>query len=594
MLQRFKISAILFFFICMSFASSLKAAKPQNSLIKTYNTVSELKSNTDAVVGDTVKTLGYYNMGDGGGARYIICKKANNNINIGCDIVLSNKNLIAKLTPEGNKIFLRQIGAKGDGINDDSVFAQRALDNYNEVVFASGSYLLHNLEVKKNNTIIYFQQSNVKLKYYTNLKNTFYNLFKIKNKSNIVIDGLKIKGQYSIKDSNTKDPTIESIIDCENCDNLTFKNFKISKVYMRNSALEKSQPSKGAIANVVDCKNVEIRDSEFYDINYVEWFTGRPGPRKVNTIIFNNCTFGKNRFGYSATSIFCTNIIFTNNKVKDYKYRGSLFNLHSEKVIAENNYVDNSKLKYDEMFNCVFDTCESGKYSSKDVIIKNNTFIGKSKSFVKSTSDNLEISNNTVNEVERFFVTVSQTERTFNPLIFDSNKIKILNNIVKGGMHIYPEKQPVNNFIQIANPSDKYIKSVEISNNKFELEGNENGFMSITNSEKTLIANNILCCGRLWSSRKKDIMYGCIHQCLSDNAPPKSEIMINNNYFLFPKNKPYKINEIKYYNLVLKNRNLSKDSIQKKISNNTIEHSKFSNSNLEYFDAKSNKFITLE
>ena len=107
--------------------------------------VSELKA-TDANVGDYVITSGYYSENDGGQSRYIVEEKKNQIIDDGRYIELNNGN-VAKLIILDKTIDVRQYGAKGDGVSDDTsiiqtVYNQLKEDDCNTITFTKGSYVI--------------------------------------------------------------------------------------------------------------------------------------------------------------------------------------------------------------------------------------------------------------------------------------------------------------------------------------------------------------------------------------------------------------------------------------------------------------------
>ena len=77
--------------------------------IRYVNTVTELKRE-DLKVNETVKTLGYYNIGDGGASYYIITDEKIQENDI--DIISCKNNLIAKLIVDTNYVEGKQFGAK--------------------------------------------------------------------------------------------------------------------------------------------------------------------------------------------------------------------------------------------------------------------------------------------------------------------------------------------------------------------------------------------------------------------------------------------------------------------------------------------------
>ena len=110
---------------------------------KIYNTLQDLKLDENIVNNQKVKTLGYYNINDGGGAEYYITNISNNNV---IQENLSN-NLYANLIIKEN-INVKQLGAYGNGINDDTLAIEKAFNyqkilnlNYSEYIGSWESHL---------------------------------------------------------------------------------------------------------------------------------------------------------------------------------------------------------------------------------------------------------------------------------------------------------------------------------------------------------------------------------------------------------------------------------------------------------------------
>lgn len=86
-----------------------------------YNSIAEMKADTKLKAGDMVKTLGYYEPNDGGGANYYITDNINNN---------AYQEQIGSLYAEliTNTYNVKMFGAKGDGLQDDSSYIQKAIN----------------------------------------------------------------------------------------------------------------------------------------------------------------------------------------------------------------------------------------------------------------------------------------------------------------------------------------------------------------------------------------------------------------------------------------------------------------------------------
>lgn len=111
-----------------------------------FNNVNELKTSDSLVNGSFAKTLGYYNINDGGESLYRIRNKIEaDNIDDGSIIEISD-DLVAELIHD-NYISYKQFGAYLDGINDDSL----AVKNCH--IFAN----INKLPVIQNNGIMYLK-----------------------------------------------------------------------------------------------------------------------------------------------------------------------------------------------------------------------------------------------------------------------------------------------------------------------------------------------------------------------------------------------------------------------------------------------------
>lgn len=95
----------------------------KSSSVNRFLTVDELK-NADLKLGDTAMTLGFYTEGDEGGALYVI-RDAKNEMNHFEDL---NNGKFAELVHQNSQINIRQMGAYGDGLHEDTSKIQEAID----------------------------------------------------------------------------------------------------------------------------------------------------------------------------------------------------------------------------------------------------------------------------------------------------------------------------------------------------------------------------------------------------------------------------------------------------------------------------------
>lgn len=122
-------------------AKSFVKNKPNiNILIKTYDSVLDMKKDVSISEGMTIQTKGYYTVNDGGAGMYTIRKKQDSDVEEnGCIKFLSNS-MIAELIVANKTIYPEQLGAYGDGIHDDTNAIKSALKIGQKVVLTKDYY----------------------------------------------------------------------------------------------------------------------------------------------------------------------------------------------------------------------------------------------------------------------------------------------------------------------------------------------------------------------------------------------------------------------------------------------------------------------
>lgn len=93
-----------------------------------YNTIADMKADTKLKIGDIAETLGFYEANDGGGVKYLIIANVQN-----ADGYFThelNNGLCADIIFEGNKVNIRQIGARSQGANTTKYDIKNYIDAY--------------------------------------------------------------------------------------------------------------------------------------------------------------------------------------------------------------------------------------------------------------------------------------------------------------------------------------------------------------------------------------------------------------------------------------------------------------------------------
>ena len=166
--------------------------------ILVFNTINDMKNATNLVNGSSVKTLGFYNINDKGGAYYKIRTITNEDVIDEMTIIaLNDETLIAELILEDTMNNM-QLGIIGDGITDvyqklNTFFGLNIL-NYELI---DGEYLIDGDLSLTSNSKIYSKNSIIRRK--TNSLNTYF-MLNVGNIQNVVIDGLHLIGD---KDTHT-------------------------------------------------------------------------------------------------------------------------------------------------------------------------------------------------------------------------------------------------------------------------------------------------------------------------------------------------------------------------------------------------------
>ena len=109
-----------------------------------YKSVAEMKADSLLSAGMTACTLGYYSPNDGGAGTYSIRAKQESDVDDGGSLHELASGLVAELVVKNGAVNVKQFGAKGDGVTDDTDAFQKALNSNKTVTVTNGTYYLNN------------------------------------------------------------------------------------------------------------------------------------------------------------------------------------------------------------------------------------------------------------------------------------------------------------------------------------------------------------------------------------------------------------------------------------------------------------------
>lgn len=188
-----------------------------------FDNVASMKEATNLINGSYTKTLGYYVKNDGGSGLYKIRTITNEDtVDNGSIIPLNDNTLVAELIIIDNEVNVKQFGAYGDNVHDDTVSIQNALNSNANIIFLnSGDY-------KITSTLIM----------------PFNKIFKgaTMNSSSLIVDNL-LNDNYTIQygtsyEYGKKNGVIENIYikninsQINSCGIYIYSGINIKKVYM--------------------------------------------------------------------------------------------------------------------------------------------------------------------------------------------------------------------------------------------------------------------------------------------------------------------------------------------------------------------------
>ncbi len=337
-----------------------------------YSTVSELL-NADVTAGMTVYTEGYYAEGDGGASEYLISANA---VSGALDNIQLNNGLFAALQIK-DSLNVRQLGAVGDGVADDTAKLSKALNTkVSQISFSEGTYLCTQ-HIKISNSNVSINGNNATIVTDTSFNADYKEWFITISGRNINLTNLNIA---TIKFRDDVKPKYKTQLGVMYCTGLTMTNCTLTL-------------PKGVGATKHEYSNMDV---------YTDW----------HDITIDSCTFNNYSGAYYGgccgfRDIYrkgCNNARFTNN-VCHQEARDEIFAMFSsgdvntikDVVVSGNQFISVPCEEYTRHVAIALGYGDGYGSGIDNVLFENNFVRGYSTiTFLKTAnSTNVRVQNNT-------------------------------------------------------------------------------------------------------------------------------------------------------------------------------------------------------
>ena len=263
-----------------------------------FANVSGMKSCATLMIGDVCKTLGYYSSGDGGASTYII--EAGGDIDdagFTHEIINGFK---AELQIENSVINIKQLGALGDGIFNDTIAIKLAANSGKQIYFPKGTYLQHS-QIDQISDIIWAgdgDDSVIKLmpddKTRPELYNgrTVYNSYMINQSGSsysLTLSNITLDANYTDYDNNILNNGSSRY------DHTMCLNLQSPKYVNLNNVIIMSALFNGVCVNNTNNADIIIDNCKFLDNGYIHRnASGLYIINGGNHVLISNCMFNNN------------------------------------------------------------------------------------------------------------------------------------------------------------------------------------------------------------------------------------------------------------------------------------------------------------
>ena len=302
------------------FFTSLNGYKVKDEYaVHTYDSVALMKADSKLKEGMHVKTKGYYSANDGGHGEYII---VDDNTLVGDNGFIHEliNGLKAQLIINNETINIKQLGAKGDGVtNETEIFNKAFLIAENVVIpKTEESYLVSYLIIPDNKSLIGLSNDKVTINQYRDSSQILSTLGSNCVMKNIIINSLDEDLEWNRIEINNK----QNIL-IENC---TFKGFRH----------DSDRPNSWGLYITGYSKNIEIKNCYFEnnsqsDIAFVDG---------SENITINKCIGDYINFEPNITDVN-KNIIIKESNFKKISLKENNFTIHTLVNITIENCIIN-------------------------------------------------------------------------------------------------------------------------------------------------------------------------------------------------------------------------------------------------------------
>lgn len=424
-----------------------------SSAIWGFDTVQDMKNATNLINGSYAKTLGYYEINDGGEATY----KITNTVSETEYQEKLESGLFATLIIDNDSVNVHQFGAKGDGATDDSNAINLALSSkaYNISFIKGNTYMVRGYEAGQpegsttgligTTGLIIPSNKNVDLsestiKCITNSRQN-YNIFTIAEKENIILKNGTIIGDRATHTGATGEWGYGVAI--KSSTNITLDNLKITECWgdginLNNNGNGSILNKKITINNCICDSNrrqgmsiengdiINVINSQFNNTGNNNLHTDpcagcdvEPGSyQNVKNVLFDNCFFNSNYGagllldGINVSLITVNNCKLINNKENGSNSSLAILNSKDIKVlncIGEREeevtspsfsvpvYAQGNVTFRGNSFKNMFLSMKNTNLSNSTIVFENNYFYRNKDLPYNSTIETIKLTNTTGN-----------------------------------------------------------------------------------------------------------------------------------------------------------------------------------------------------